>query len=65
MFFLYSGEKRDRLEFDVDIPDGTCQALDGARMVAVTGGHLVWSGIAAKDSLILVVRRAQPPLAAR
>ncbi len=56
VFFLYSASDRDRLEFDVDIPDGTYQALDSAKIVTVSGGHLVWSGIAAQDSLILVVR---------
>jgi glycosidase len=56
VFFLYSAQDRDKLEFAVDLPDGTYQAWNSETVLNVAGGHLIWNRVVAQDSVILVVR---------
>lgn len=56
VFFLYSAVDRDRLEFAVDLPDGRYSSLDGAVAVTVADRRMIWGGIKAQDSLIVVAK---------
>ena len=51
--YLYSTKKRDRLEFEIDLPDGVYTDLSGRRTVLIDQGQLVWRDVAADESLVV------------